>query len=207
MSLCKNYLSCWWAVFATWNMREELNSRVCIYVYIFLHVFISIYREFERRWKTASSSLFLYRSWFDTFDPLLDLKLVQWNQIQIHSIKYGKVSALVTVIFVVYRGHCAELVVAGTGVDIVVVLFVHLLCQRFSVSEESLFLMNLPLDTICFWWVCLWWTCFWWRHLQKLFLQTHSDSDFPGALSFRCFSSFSLKFLCSLIHSIRTSCK
>jgi len=45
----------------------------------------------------------------------------------------------------VYRGHCAELVVAGTHVDIVVVLFVHCPCQRFLVSEESL--LWIPFDS------------------------------------------------------------
>ena len=108
-----------------------------------LQVFSSIYREFKRRWKLASSSLFLYQSWFDTNDPLPDLRIVIWKQIQIHSSKYGKVYALVAVILVVYRRHCAELVVAGTGVDIVVVLFVHCTLSTLSsvwrifASDES----------------------------------------------------------------------
>jgi len=90
-----------------------------------LQVFIPIYREFERRWELPVHHFFLTEADLTPMILCLIWGFVIWNQIQIHSSKYGKVSALVDVILVVYRRHCAELVVAGTSVDIVVVLFVH----------------------------------------------------------------------------------
>jgi len=38
-------------------------------------------------------------------------------------------------------------------------------------------------------------------------LLTFSGALSSDALSFRCSSSFDLEFLCSLIYSVRTSCK
>jgi len=85
-------------------------------------------------------------------------------------------SANIAVILVLYRRHNAEMVVAVACADLVVVHSVHsTLSTLFSL-----------------WWNGFWWTCFWWRHLQERFLQTHYASDFPGALSIRCSSSFNL---------------
>jgi len=108
----------------------------------------------------------------------------------------GTMSANIVVILVLNRRHNAEMVVAEACADLVVVHFVHsTLSTLFSLSWNG------------FWWTCLWRTSFWWRHLQERFLQTHYASDLSGALSIRCSSSFNLKFLYSLIHSVRTSDK
>jgi len=74
------------------------------------------------------------------------------------------------------------------------------------------------LKNLCFWWICFW----------RLFASDESASDelafddvifrssffrriltliFQERFSVRCSSSFSFKFLCSLIYSIRTFCK
>jgi len=90
-------------------------------------------------------------------------------------------SVNICVIFVLYRRHNVEMVVAETCADLVVVHFVHsTLSTLFSLWWNG------------FWWTCFWRTGFWWRHLQERFLQTHYASDFPGALSIRCSSSFNL---------------
>jgi len=122
----------------------EKNSLVRVYIqYICFFKSSSLFIENLRDIENCQLITFSLPKLIWHLDPLLDLRLVQWNQIQIHSSKYGKVSALVAVILVVYRRHCAELVVAGTSVDIVVVLFVHctlstILCfWRIFASDKS----------------------------------------------------------------------
>jgi len=79
------------------------------------------------------------------------------KQFQIDSNREGTLSANIAAILVLYRRQNAEMVVADTCADLVVVHFVHsTLSTLFSL-----------------WWNSFWWTCFWWRHLQERFLQTH----------------------------------
>ncbi len=162
---------------------------VLILVLFVLQVFSSIYRGFERRWRTASSSTFslpklIWHHWSFAWFEACTMKS---NSNPFHQIRKS-----------FCYSYCYSCRVLRT------------LCRvggcRDTRRHSGCTFRTLPLstllgvwrifalDTICFWWVCLWWTCFWWRHLQKLFLQTHSDSDFPGALLVRCSSSFSLKF-------------
>ena len=122
-----------------------------------------------------------------------------WNHFQIHSRKYGIKSAIAAVILVVYRRHTAELMVVGTSAGIVVVHSVHCTLSTLFNFWTNWLLNKLASDELCFWK-----TSFWWHHLQECFLQTHYASDFPGALSFRCSSNFSLKYLCSLLMVLYT---
>jgi len=199
MNFCKNYLSCWWAIFSTLREYEyhNLSKSLVRVVSLFLQVFIPIYRGFETRWELASSSTCL--DWSFDSSPLifyLIWRLSYEKQFQIHSHKKGTMSANIAVILVLYRRHTAEMVVAETCADLVVVHFVHsTLSTLFSLWWNG------------FWWTCFWRSSFWWRHLQELFLQTHYASDditFRSAFNQMLFK-LQIKFICSLIHSIRTS--
>ena len=79
MNYCKNSLSCWCFVFDV--LHREYWPCMCVFVCVFvLHVFIPIYRGFERCWEFSRYiNLSCLKLWFFTIDLLPDLIIVLWR--------------------------------------------------------------------------------------------------------------------------------
>jgi len=163
-------------------MNNLSTSLVHVYVYVFsksLSLFIEDLRGVRNQpaHQLVLTEALIFHHWSFAWFEDCAMK----NNFKSIPITKGTISANIVVILVLYRRHNAEMVVVEACADLVVVHFVHsTLSTLFSLWWNS------------FWWSCLWRTSFWWRHPQVRFLQTHYASDFLGALSIKCSSSFNL---------------
>ena len=123
-------------------LHRVLAFLVDVQFFFILQVFIPIYRGFERRWELAvtstclawsfdSSSLIFFLIWYLSYEELISNPfLFQRNNV---------CSNIVVILVLIWR-QVAEMVVAETCSELVVVHFVHRTCQ-------------------------LWWSGFWWEML------------------------------------------
>ena len=173
MNYWKNSLSCW--CFVLRRLHRVLAFCLIFYMCIILHVFIPIYRGFERRWEFSRCiNLSCLKLWFFTIDLLPNLIFVLWRT-NFKSIPFPNEQCLQQ--YSCYSCLDMETSCREGG------------CRdKYRVSGRTLRTLSFvnsgegASDEICFWWPLLLMTC-----LQELFfrpvtsdavLQTHSSDAF-----------------------------